>query len=191
MKNKVTSLEGGVVCSRGTRGKADYIVPKSFAAWRALIQSQVVSTLWQNLRNVKFFKRKDFQRACTYPIEPEPAVRVGVLENLGQISWSHSIFRCFTYRSWWPVLQLHSLLSKHWVPVGRELWWNRRIRECHGPLQCLSSWLSEQCYLHLALFLKPRKLRKLVKSFMWLWESRFLWEYNATVGWHLLCNIIF
>lgn len=122
MKNKVTSLEGGVVCSRGTRGKADNIVPKSFAAWRALIQSH---------------------------------------------------------------------LSKHRLPVGRELWWNRSIRECHGPPQCLSSFRSKQCYLHLALFLKPRKLREMVKSFMWLWESRFLWEFNATVGWHLLCNIIF
>lgn len=35
------------------------------------------------------------------------------------------------------------------------------------------------------------RFEDILKSFMWLWEGRFLGEYNATVGWPLLCSVIF
>lgn len=69
-----------MACSRGTEGhcrKGSDLVKGS---------SSCVSSA-KNLKNVKFFKRKDFQRACAYPVKPKPAVRLAILESLGLISF--------------------------------------------------------------------------------------------------------
>lgn len=82
MKSKVTPWKVGWHAAGAQGGTAG----RALIWWMA---SSCVSSA-KNLKNVQFFKRKDFQRACAYPVKPKPAVRLAILESLGLISFFSS-----------------------------------------------------------------------------------------------------
>lgn len=78
------------LCAPGTQEEKQTVLSSTASQPEELwcveqLSLSCLSSVAKNLKNTKFLKSQNFQRACEFPVKPEPAVRVSMLEDLGLI----------------------------------------------------------------------------------------------------------